>query len=434
MKIKILLFFSLILNSTFAQEIRLSYDELIKLTLENNLTIKTYQEKVNQNKLKEDEIFLGTLPQLKFSGRYSKLSRIDPFIIDLPFIPGSPQLRVYEPVQEQFFSRIGVEIPLFTGLRQINSIKAQKKFVSASEDELKQITSEVLYKAKEIYFNLYLSYQVLKLVEANIEFLERQKENAENFFKNGLLQKNDVLKIDIALTQAQVKFYEQENLINNLNLSLCQVLNLNLQSKIIPVFEINELIKVEDQENFLSPERPEISALKNIIQANEYLKKVNYGSLFPNLFFSAGYDYAKPNPKYFPVKNEWKHSWDVNLVMQFTLWDWLLPLNRSKQNELIIKQAEFQLTQLIKKTEIERNDLNNRIQTEKKKIELTSKEFDYADENLRIVENKFKEGLATVTDLLDANRQKIEAETHLIEAKIKYQLLKEELKKLNGNY
>lgn len=434
MKIKILLFFSLILNSIFAQEIRLSYDELIKLTLENNLTIKTYQEKVNQNKLKEDEIFLGTLPQLKFSGRYSKLSRIDPFIIDLPFIPGSPQLRVYEPVQEQFFSRIGVEIPLFTGLRQINSIKAQKKFVSASEDELKQITSEVLYKAKEIYFNLYLSYQVLKLVEANIEFLERQKENAENFFRNGLLQKNDVLKIDIALTQAQVKFYEQENLINNLNLSLCQILNLDLQSKIIPVFEINELIKVEDQENFLSPERPEISALKNIIQANEYLKKVNYGSLFPNLFFSAGYDYAKPNPKYFPVKNEWKHSWDVNLVMQFTLWDWLLPLNRSKQNELIIKQAEFQLTQLIKKTEIERNDLNNRIQTEKKKIELTSKEFDYADENLRIVENKFKEGLATVTDLLDANRQKIEAETHLIEAKIKYQLLKEELKKLNGNY
>ena len=434
MKIKILLFFSLILNSIFAQEIRLSYDELIKLTLENNLTIKTYQEKVNQNKLKEDEIFLGTLPQLKFSGRYSKLSRIDPFIIDLPFIPGSPQLRVYEPVQEQFFSRIGVEIPLFTGLRQINSIKAQKKFVSASEDELKQITSEVLYKAKEIYFNLYLSYQVLKLVEANIEFLERQKENAENFFKNGLLQKNDVLKIDIALTQAQVKFYEQENIINNLNLSLCQILNLDLQTKIIPVFEINELIKVEDQENFLSPERPEISALKNIIQANEYLKKVNYGSLFPNLFFSAGYDYAKPNPKYFPVKNEWKHSWDVNLVMQFTLWDWLLPLNRSKQNELIIKQAEFQLTQLIKKTEIERNDLNNRIQTEKKKIELTSKEFDYADENLRIVENKFKEGLATVTDLLDANRQKIEAETHLIEAKIKYQLLKEELKKLNGNY
>ena len=434
MKIKILLFFSLILNSIFAQEIRLSYDELIKLTLENNLTIKTYQEKVNQNKLKEDEIFLGTLPQLKFSGRYSKLSRIDPFIIDLPFIPGSPQLRVYEPVQEQFISRIGVEIPLFTGLRQINSIKAQKKFVSASEDELKQITSEVLYKAKEIYFNLYLSYQVLKLVEANIEFLERQKENAENFFKNGLLQKNDVLKIDIALTQAQVKFYEQENIINNLNLSLCQILNLDLQTKIIPVFEINELIKVEDQENFLSPERPEISALKNIIQANEYLKKVNYGSLFPNLFFSAGYDYAKPNPKYFPVKNEWKHSWDVNLVMQFTLWDWLLPLNRSKQNELIIKQAEFQLTQLMKKTEIERNDLNNRIQTEKKKIELTSKEFDYADENLRIVENKFKEGLSTVTDLLDANRQKIEAETHLIEAKIKYQLLKEELKKLNGNY
>ena len=88
MKIKILLIVSLVFNSIFAQEIRLTYDELIKLTLENNLTIKTYQEKVNQNKLKEDEIFLGTLPQIKFSGRYSKLSKIEPFVIDLPFFPG----------------------------------------------------------------------------------------------------------------------------------------------------------------------------------------------------------------------------------------------------------------------------------------------------------------------------------------------------------
>jgi outer membrane protein TolC len=434
MKIKILLIVSLVFNSIFAQEIRLTYDELIKLTLENNLTIKTYQEKVNQNKLKEDEIFLGTLPQIKFSGRYSKLSKIEPFVIDLPFFPGSPQLKIYEPVQEQYFSRVGVEFPLFTGLRQINSIKAQKKIVSASEDELRQVKSEILYKAKEMYFNLYLSYQVLKLIEANIEFLERQKENAENFFKNGLIQKNDVLKIDIALTQARVKFYEQENLINNLRLALCQILNLDFQKKIIPVLEIDELLKIEVEEYNQTLERPEISALKNIISANEYLKKVNYGSLLPNLFFNAGYDYAKPNPKYFPVKNEWKYSWDVNLVMQFTLWDWLLPLNRSKQNELQIKQAEYQLTQLVKKTEIERNDLINRIQTEKKKIELTLKEFDYANENLRIVENKFKEGLATVSDLLDANRQKVEAESHLIESKIKLQLMKEEFKKLNGTY
>lgn len=434
MKKKLLLFFFLILNSLFAQELKLTYDELVKLTLENNLTIKSYQEKVNQSKLKEDEIFLGTLPQIKLTGRYSRLSKIDPFIIDLPFFPGSPQLRVYEPVQDQYFSRISLDFPLFTGLRQTNSIKAQKKIVAASEEELRQIKSEVVYKAKELYFNLYLSYQVLKLIEANIEYLEGQKQNAENFFKNGLLQKNDVLKIDIALTQVRLKFYEQENVISNLNLALCQVLNLDFQNKIIPNFKLEELIAQEDLKDFQTFERPEITALKNFISASEYLKKANYGSLFPNLFFNAGYDYAKPNPKFFPVKNEWKYSWDVNLVMQFTLWDWLLPLNKANQTEIQIKQAELQLTQLSKKDEIERTDLLNRIETEKKKIELTSKEFEYSNENLRITENKFKEGLATVTDLLDANRQKVEAETHLIESKIKYQLLKEEFKKLNGNY
>ncbi|MGB9663843.1 MAG: TolC family protein [Ignavibacteria bacterium] len=434
MKKKFLLITFFMLNSIFAQELKLTYDELIKLALENNLTIKSYQEKVNQSRLKKDEIFLGTLPQLKLIGRYSRLSKIDPFVIDLPFIPGSPQLRVYEPVQEQYFSRVSIDFPLFTGLRQLNSIKAQKKIFAASEEEFKQVQSEIVFKAKEIYFNLYLSYQVLKLIEANIEFLEKQKQNAENFFKNGLIQKNDVLKFDIVLTQARLKFYEQEDLINNLNLALCQILNLDFQNKIIPSFNIEDLIKVEILEDYQSLERPEIKALKNFISANEYLKEATYGSLLPNLFFNAGYDYAKPNPKYFPVKNEWKYSWDINLVMQFTLWDWLLPLNKAKQTELQIKQAELQLNQLIEKNEIEKTDLLNRIKTEKNKIELRSKEVEYSNENLRIVENKFKEGLATVTDLLDANRQKVEAETHLIESKIKYQLLKEEFKKLNGTY
>ncbi|MEJ5306606.1 MAG: TolC family protein [Ignavibacteria bacterium] len=422
------------LNFIYAQELRLSYNELIKLTLENNLTIKSYQEKVNQNKLKENEIFLGTLPQLKLSGRYSRMNKIDPFVINLPFVPGSPQIRVYEPVEEQFYSRISLDFPLFTGLRQINSIKAQKKIAAASEEELNQIKCDVLYKAKELFFNLYLSYQVLKLIETNIEYLETQKKNAENFFKNGLLQENDVLKIDIALTQAKIKFYEQENLINNLNNALCLILNLDPSNRIYPDFDIEKLTQSEEIESYLPHERPEISALKNFISANEFLKKASYGALFPNLFLNAGYDYAKPNPKYFPVKNEWKYSWDVNLILQFNLWDWLLPLNKAQQIETQIKQAEFQLNQLIRKSENERINLINRIQTEKKKIELTKKELGYATENLRITENKFKEGLAATVDLLDANRQKIEAETHLIESKIKLQLLKEELKLLSGTY
>jgi outer membrane protein TolC len=188
------------------------------------------------------------------------------------------------------------------------------------------------------------------------------------------------------------------------------------------------------QEKSIETSKPEILALKNLIKANEYLKRGTLGSLLPNLFFNAGYDYAKPNPKYFPVKNEWKYTWDVNLVLQFNLWDWLLPINRANQIELQIKQSEYQLQQLIAKSKIEQNDLLNRMENEKNKINLFEKELEFAKENERIVENKFKEGLSTSTDLLDANRQKIEAEIKLLESKINLILLNEELKKHYGQY
>lgn len=434
MKFRIILMLFITVRSLFSQELHLSYEELIKLTLENNLTIKTYQSKVNQAELKRNEIFLGMLPQLKFSGRYSRLSKIEPFIIELPFISGSPKLSVYEPVEEQFFTRISLEFPLFTGLRQMNSIKAQEKFIDANREELKQVVNDIIYKAKEIYLKLFVAYKSLKLIESNIEYLESQKKIAQNFFDNGMLQKNDLLKIDIALTQAKIKFFDHQNLIDNLNFSLCQILDLDVNTKIVPLVDLDKLLTKKDLEEEMLTVRPDIKAIENLILANEYLKKVNIGSLFPSLYFNAGYDYAKPNPKYFPVKNEWKYSWDMNLVLQFNLWEWLLPINRANQIDLQIKQSEYQLNQLIKKSEIEFSDLKNRLDNETSKTELYLMELRYAEENLKIIESKLKEGLVTITDLLDANRQKIEGETKLLDSKVKVILLKEELKKLYGLY
>ncbi len=434
MMLKTILILLFAFQIIFSQELYLSYEEVVKLTLENNLTIKTYKSKVDQAELKKKEIFLGMLPQLKFAGRYSRLSEIEPFIIELPFISGSPKINVYEPVEEQLFTRISLEFPLFTGLRQINSIKAQEKFLNVSQEELRQVINEIIYKAKDIYLKLFIAYKSIELIETNIEYLESQKKIAQNFFDNGLLQKNEILKIDIALTQARIKFFDHQNLIDNLNSSLCQILDLNVNTKIIPSLELDKLLTEKNLEDEKFTVRPDIKAIQNYILGYEYLKKVNIGSLFPNLYFNAGYDYAKPNQKYFPVKNEWKYSWDLNIVLQFNLWDWLLPINRARQIDLQIKQAEYQLNQLLKKYEIELSDLKSRLDNETLKKELNLMELKYAEENLKINENKFKEGLVTVTDLLDANRQKIEAEIKLLDSKVRIILLREELKKLFGLY
>lgn len=437
MTARIFLLFILSSGLVFSQQIKLTYDELINLTLKNNLTIKTYQEKLKQSEYKEKEIFYGTLPQLKFTGRYSRLSKVDPFVIQLPFVPGMPEIKVYEPLEDNYYTRLSLDFPLFTGLRQINSVRAQEKFVDANENEMKAAINDIVYKSKELYLKLFFANQILKLIEANIQYLDNQKRIAENFYQNGLLQKNDVLKLDIAATQARIKLSEQKNLINKLNLSLSQILNFDLNTEIIPEVNLNDLQSRVDKSEFFETDRnhkPEIIALENVIKANRYLKNVAIGSFFPNVFLNAGYDYAKPNTKYFPILNKWKYTWDVNLIFQFTLWDWLLPKYRSQHIEAQLNQLEFQLSQLKSKINAEQQDALNKLKTEKEKILLYDKELLFASENLRIAENKFNQGLATSTDILEANKLKLEAEIHLIEAKVNYILLIEELKNLNGQY
>ncbi len=420
-------------HSVFSQVLILKYDDIPELILKNNTTVKTYEEKVNQNIYKEKELVKSSLPQLKLSARYSRLSKIDPFVIQIPFDSKPYQINVYEPVQNQYYSRLNLDYPVFTGLRVSNSIKAQSYFTKTSKEELKSIQSEVIYQTRELYLKLFLSYKTKKLLEVNKTYLESQKRTVENFVLNGLLTQNDLLRLDIALTKNQIALLELENAINLLNSNLCQILDIDVSTTIIPVVEIDSLIL---KQSFVDSyyDSPEIKALENLLFAQRYLKKASLNEFYPEIFFNAGFDYAKPNLKFFPVKNTWKYTWDVTLILQFSIWNWFAPKAKADQINSQIIQTELQIKNLATKQKIDYENLFKKIEIEKEKINLSRKELEHAQENLRQTENKFKEGLATTSDLLEANKMLVEAEAKFIESKIYLLLTYAEIKKLSGSY
>lgn len=75
MKLKKVFTLLILTRILYSQEFHLGYDELIRLTIENNLTIKTYQERFTQVKLKEKEIFSWNFASNKIVGKIFKVKR-----------------------------------------------------------------------------------------------------------------------------------------------------------------------------------------------------------------------------------------------------------------------------------------------------------------------------------------------------------------------
>ncbi len=430
--ILIALSFQLLTLNALSQELKLSMDEAVRLALENNRQIKIAENKVSLNEAKYDEANANLFPQLKFSARYSRLNRLDPFIIDFPFLPAGG-ITIYEPLENHYSTKLSLDYPIFSGLRLSNNAKMQSSLYKASKEELNASKNEIEFAVKSLYLKYMFAFRSREYVVINIQQLESSLKTAKDFYTNGLATENDVLKIEVALTNAKVKLLEVEDQIENINLNMCNLLSLKLDSKIIPTEKIDTSVFVYPQDQNLSLiNRPEIKAAEKYLIAGEFGITMAKGSWFPNLILNANYEYARPNTRIFPLKDEWKYSWDVNLVFQFTIWDWLIPKYKTEQAAAQYEQSKFLLEDIKARANAELINNSNQLKTAIEKIKLTKKELTQAEENFRITKNKYEVGLLTTTELLDANRLRFEAELHNYESMINYLILKEEQKKISG--
>ena len=93
--------------------------------------------------------------------------------------------------------------PIFTGLRNFNSIRAAKARVKAGNAQLALVEQDVLQRAAESYFNVVRDMEVYEATKNNVDVLFRQKREADLRFEVGEVTKTDVAQADARLAQSR---------------------------------------------------------------------------------------------------------------------------------------------------------------------------------------------------------------------------------------
>jgi outer membrane protein TolC len=179
--------------------------------------------------------------------------------------------------------------------------------------------------------------------------------------------------------------------------------------------------------------RPELKAAEFRIRASEAGVKAARSGWYPQVSLAGNYYYLRPNPRILPALNRFKGTWDVGVSVSFDLWNWGQTKNQTLQAKAQLAQARDARRILEDQAVLDVTQSRLALAQARDKVKVAALAVDQADENLRLVRDRFREGVALNSDVLDAEVFLLQARTTRTEAAIDLALAQARLEKALGN-
>jgi outer membrane protein len=421
MKLKIFFIVFLLNSSMFAQQ-RLSLSECIAQALGQNPSLQMSEAKVRAAEAKSSEASTALLPQLKLSGRAAKLSAVDPYTINLQTALFSFSREIFPSITENYSLKLSLQQPLFTGFRLLKTRQMAELNAGAIRQELSKDQQDLVLNVKTLYWNLFRAHKIEEVISQTVEQLSGHLKDVQNLAAQGLATDADVMKVKVQFSDIKVKHIEARNLIHLASMALNSMLGNSLDFQIFPSdtpeipSRTNAEILSEDLQALqkrAQERRPEVKSMQMRRDVNDAGVSAAKGGWYPQIFLNANYDYAKPNQRVIPPKNRWDWSWDIGVTFQWNIWDWLATHYQTVQAQANLRQTEAGLKQLNDAVMLDVAQQYFNMQTAGEKKDVAYNGVQQAQESYRMTSEKYKNGLSSDTEMLDA-------ETALLQAKLTY--------------
>ena len=428
---KILLLLTLTV-AAFAQENILSLEDCLKLGIENSSEIKIARSIYSASEEKVTEVSSRMFPKLSFGAGYSYLHIIEPEV--LGSIPSS-SISIKNP----FYSyglNLSLQVPIFTGF-QLSSLKSSADWHNkAMGTDLEKAMNQKALAIHTAFWNLFKVKKISELTRQFLSLLKLKLKDTKEFLANGLVTRNDILKIEVELAKAEL------TLIDNNNTEKIARALLNREVG-LPLDNQTDITTIEDIDTSLSfsydelvkealSNRFELKTIDYLIEAGkENIAAANSG-WWPKLYGVGTFYYQKLNAKTFSIQDQTTKSWFLGLNLSWDLWDWGYTSSKSSQAKEQLLQSKEKRKLLSEQVELEVYNAYLSVISEKQKISLSKIAVESAKENYRLTEDKYNNQLETSTELINAQTELVEAKEKLMISIADYKLAITKLKMTTG--
>lgn len=420
-------------NHAVAQEkLSLTVEQAVELGLKNSKALHISLMKLKYSEAKLSEVNASRLPSLKLNAAYRRLSDVPSSIIATPF----GNFEVQPNILNNYTTQVQLFQPLFTGFRLSSGSDIAEQTAKASDEDYNKDKSDLIFNIKNAYWSLFKATQMKKVMDETVDQAKAHIADAKNMLNAGMLTNNDLLKLEVQLSDLMFKQVDADNAVKLTNVALNSVLCIPLDTEI----EITSSTQFAGQDygalNKLIYDavqnRPEIKSADYRIKASEAGVTMAQSSWYPQISLVGDYYYNRPNQRIFPAKDEFKGTWDAGVNVSLNIWDWLTTAHQTEQAETQLSQS-LDARGIMKDNitlEVTQNYLN--FEQSKKKIDIADLGVKQAEENMRVTEDKFKSGMALSSEVVDAETALSSAKVNYTNSRVDYELAKARLDKSIG--
>ena len=387
-----------------AQEKNVSLQDIVQQSLQNSKSVKVAEAAKNTSEYKVQSAKNNRLPDVSLSGQYMHLFTTTNVDFKIP-MQSSAAGNSIEPSQMMMASA-NASLPIFAGFKIKNGIKQSELMVDLSNLQIEATKENVVWQAINLYFGLYRTQHSIDVLNENLVRANQRVKDFQNFLDNGIIPRNDLLRVKLQASNVQVAIEEAQTQYKNINYRL-NILTGQDENTVVNVNDIQDLSTLESSQDFSHRTDVKSYELKDKMAENQI--KIAKAAYYPQLAVSAGY-YALDIDKVASVTN----ATNVGIGLKYDL----SSLYKNKAEVEIAKaeklENELQRETTIDKAKVEISEAFQKFELAKKKNIVYNEAVEQANENYRIVKDKNENGLADTDDLLEADVQQLQAKINKV--------------------
>ncbi len=431
------LLFAFSITELQAQE-TVTLKQAIEYALQNKAEAQNAKLDVRNADYQIMEAKAGALPKINGVANLTYNPILQSTALDVGAFSGGPSNIQLITMGQKWNAGAGVQLSqalfnqqVFVGLK---AAKSTKEFYQLNA----QLTEEqIIERVSNAYFQVFTIQQKKETLESSYSSTEKARNIIKSLFDNGLAKKIDLDRTNVNLTNINTILKQQQNAINQAENALKFYMGMPIENKIELVKADMEITPHLLDETVGTDERSEIKILNKQRELLQYNKKAVEAAYYPTVNLNANYSWQGLGNK-FPLTNGEKNGvyWADYSAITLGV---NIPIFNGFATKARVEMAQIELDKLdvsIKDTKL---GLDLSYQNAKSQIENSLLALENQKANVRLAEtvtsntkHNYQYGLATLTELLEAENALVEAKNNYSNAILEYKIAEIQYYKAKG--
>jgi outer membrane protein TolC len=350
-------------------------------------------------------------PAVSAQAGYTRTNHVLEFTVPTP--GGAPRV-LYPDVPDNYRTRLDLQWPIYTAGRLDALERAARAEAAAVASEVAVARADLRLEVARAYWAVVTARSSVAVLEQGVARAQAHVNDVRERFNAGLVPPNEIASAEAQESRARMLLIEARNQRDVSSADLARLVGADLDQPIEPASSLEADAAAEAQLASLLADarasRAERVALERRIDAAEQQRSAAASGRFPTIAVAAGVDYARPNPRIFPRADAWDDSWDVGINLSWAFWDAGRTSADVAQASSLAEAARRRLAEFDSVLAVEVRQRLLEIASGRAAVAAAADAVRAATEARRVVNERYQAGVATQTEVLDADLLLLQAE------------------------